>query len=99
MNCLKCIILQAKKPSHLTNFKSIKNMKNITNLALILEQLQAGKEISTTSVLRTVGTTELRHYIAKIRKTITVLDRKVRNHGENGFHKVYFLKRKEGVSV
>lgn len=47
-----------------TNHDSIKNM--------ILNQLLAGRRITCVSVLKSLHTTELRHFIAIIRKTVNV---------------------------
>lgn len=66
-------------------------MKKESNEYAILGQLLEGKYITTTSVLNTIGTTELRHYIAKIRKYQPVSDEKRRNKGEHGNHKAYFI--------
>lgn len=66
-------------------------MKKENNEYAILGQLLEGKKITTTSVLSTIGTTELRHYIAKIRKYQPVSDEKRPNKGEHGNHKAYFI--------
>ena len=59
------------------------------NLTRIKSLLESGAIINSMIVLRLIGTTEIRHYIAKIRKEIKVLDRWVTK--DNKRWKVYWI--------
>lgn len=61
----------------------------------ISEQLLQGMHISTVSVLASIGTTELRHFIAILRKEgMNIQDKNI--HTPNGkWHKEYFYVKPE----
>lgn len=62
-----------------------------SNQKAILDQLLAGRRISTLTVLKSIGTSELRHYLAIIRKTVNVSDEWVERNGKR--FKEYFIKK------
>lgn len=68
---------------------------SISNEKAILEQLLRGDRISNITVLNTVSTTEIRTYIARIRKTLKVSDEWVTKNGKR--FKEYFIKRNNGI--
>jgi hypothetical protein len=59
------------------------------NEKAILDQLIAGRRITTMSVLSSVGTSELRTYLARIRKTVKVSDKWISKNGKR--FKEYFI--------
>lgn len=64
-----------------------------SNLSRIKEQLSQGRRITVQSVLRSIGTQELRHYISIIRKDMPVCSRWVEKRGKR--FKEYWLNRKD----
>lgn len=68
-----------QQPNHTDNKRAIK--------ALLLE----GKILDSMKVLRLVGTTEIRHYIASLRKEMTIKDKWVSYNGKR--FKRYWVER------
>lgn len=70
------------------------------NEKAILEQLIAGRRITTMSVLSSVGTSELRTYLSRIRKTVKISSTWVKRNGKH--FKEYYIEdvtgRKQGNS-
>lgn len=64
---------------------------SIKNEKAILDQLIAGQRITTSSVLFSIQTSELRTYIARIRKTVKVSDKWVTKNGKH--FKEYFISK------
>lgn len=64
--------------------------QNQNNLELIRQQLEAGRIITVQSVLRSVGTQELRHYISKLRNEGLDIQSKWVTRGEKHF-KTYWI--------
>lgn len=64
-----------------------------TNMKLIYDKLVAGEKLTVASVQRTVGTTELRHYIAKIKKNYNVEINSEWVHDSERQWKIYSLKQ------
>jgi hypothetical protein len=68
----------------------MENLKNETkNIKAIEEQLKAGRRLTVISVLHSVGTLELRYYIAKLRKTMPIADQWQSKNGKR--FKEYYL--------
>lgn len=67
----------------------LKRNNHESNLSKILAELESGKRITVLSVLLTVKTIELRHYIAIIRKTTPVNSIWIKK--DNKQFKEYFL--------
>lgn len=61
------------------------------NEKAILQQLIAGRRITSISVLKSIGTTETRVYIARIRKTVKVSDKWVTKNGKH--FKEYYIEK------
>jgi transcription initiation factor IIE alpha subunit len=60
------------------------------NLSLIKCQLEKGKRITSISVLKSIGTTEIRHYLSKLRKEgLAIKDRWIEKDGKH--FKEWFL--------
>jgi len=62
-----------------------------SNLKKIKEQLEAGKRISVMSVLDSVHTLELRHYVAQLRKVMPIEGEWVKTE-QGKRYKEYYLK-------
>lgn len=63
-----------------------------TNLTLIRAQLLAGKRISVMSVLKSVGTLELRHYISELKRNSDLVIAGEWTCRNNKRFKEYYLK-------
>ena len=66
-----------------------------TNTNRIKDQLLAGRRITVQSILKTVGTQELRHYIPIIRKRFNLVIDSVWVEKKGKRFKEYFLKHDE----
>lgn len=64
----------------------------IKNLEAIKDLLESGKKLSVVSVLNMVGTIELRHYIAILRKQMSIADKWVKSP-EGKRYKEYWLQK------
>ncbi|WP_256013172.1 hypothetical protein [Desertivirga xinjiangensis] len=61
------------------------------NLKAIRELFESGSILTVLDVLRSVGTIELRHYVAILRKDLDISDRWVKRNGKR--FKEYWLER------
>lgn len=59
----------------------------------ILSQLLAGRRITTVSVLKSLKSTELRHFIAILRKTVRISDKWVSNGKVR--YKEYYIEKSD----
>lgn len=64
----------------------------IKNMEAIKDLLNAGLKISVISVLESVGTIELRHYIAILRKEMRIADKWVKSP-DGKRYKEYWIKK------
>lgn len=67
----------------------MENQRSDTLQKLILAQLMAGQRITTQTVLKSLGTTEARLFVSRIRKTVNVESVWI-NNGEHRY-KEYFI--------
>ena len=72
-----------------------KSINHSANLALIRDQLLNGRRISVKSVWKSIGTTELRHYIAILRKTLNIASEWVTDGGVR--YKVYYISKEQAA--
>lgn len=61
------------------------------NIKAIKEQLEAGRRLTVLSVLHSIGTLELRYYIARLRKTMQIADEWKSKNGKR--FKEYYLNK------
>lgn len=67
-------------------------MQKSDNLSRIREQLVNGRRITSISVLSSIGTTEIRHYLSKLRKEgLKISDRWLEKDGKH--FKEWFLSK------
>ena len=68
-----------------------KTLNAETNENRIKQMLVDGCKLTSINVLKIVGTTEIRHYIARLRKTMKISDKWVSNDKKRW--KVYWLEK------
>jgi len=73
------------------NFQLNDHPNKSQNLKEIKALFEAGKTLTVVSVLRDVGTIELRHYVAVLRKDMEIKDKWVKRNGKR--FKEYWLRK------